>query len=186
MSQPILVLFVGIPGSGKTTFARKLAKELGAVLLNSDAIRMAMWRNLEVIQAAHADPDNRKQGNLLTFGAMNYAAEQIVSAGNSVVYDCNANHISERQEKHDIAIAHGAQSVVVRIEVPYDVALKRIMEREAAHDQRQISPEIAEDVLQRFMSEIEEPTLDERAIKIPGDVSFDEQLAIFQSSLNMS
>jgi len=183
MTKPLLVTFVGIPGSGKTTFARHLGAHLGAVILNSDSIRIAMWRTREAIEATHTDTAERKFGNQLTFGAMNYAAEQIIAAGTSVIYDCNANKLSERQEKHDIADAHGALSVVVRIRVPYEVSLERITGRDEAHDSRRISTDRASGVLDRFISEIEEPTSPELVIDIDGTASSDAQLLAFDAAI---
>jgi predicted kinase len=185
MTEPLLVVFVGIPGSGKTTFAKNLAQKLQAIVLNSDAIRMSMWGSLEAIQATHTSPEDRKHGNKLTFGAMNYAADQILQTGVSVIYDCNANHRYERQEKHDIADKNHATSVIVRIRVPYEVSLRRVQEREAAHDQRQMSAEKARGVLERFMDEIEEPDPDEFVIEINGEQSFDEQYAVFKQELDI-
>lgn len=40
MSTRKLVLVVGLPGTGKSTFSRALAAELGARHLNSDVIRV--------------------------------------------------------------------------------------------------------------------------------------------------
>jgi len=183
MRKPILITFVGVPGSGKTTFAKQLARELHAVILNSDSIRLEMWKTLDAIQSTHANPDERKYANQLTFGAMNYAARQILAAGHSVIYDCNANHLWERQEKHDIARETDALSIVIRITVPYDLSLERIQQREVSHDSRRISSDKAGEILERFMNEIEEPTTDEHVIKIDGAQSFDEQFQSFQSQL---
>lgn len=184
MKKPLLVMFVGVPGSGKTTFARQLAAHLNAVLLNSDALRMAMWRDLESIQATHSTQEERDRANSLTFGAMNYAAARTQAAGYSVVYDCNANHMWERQEKHDIANDNDGLSVVVRIRVPYALSLDRIQSREVTHDQRRITADRAQQVLDRFVAEIEEPSADENVIEISGVSSFDEQLESFQSQLS--
>jgi predicted kinase len=38
-----LIVFAGLPGSGKTTLATLLAKEIGAVLLNKDVLRAALF-----------------------------------------------------------------------------------------------------------------------------------------------
>lgn len=183
MEQPLVVLFVGIPGSGKTAFARELSKKLQAVLLNSDAIRIAMWRSLDEVHAAHATAESRRLNNQLAFGAMNYATEQTLKAGYSVVYDCNANHRAERQEKHDVVTKYDGLSVVVRLRVPYELALRRVQDREDTHDQRRFDLGKANSVLERFTNEIEEPTPDEHVIEIAGDIPFEEQYKQFMQKL---
>jgi predicted kinase len=182
-NKPLLVMFVGIPGSGKTTFARQLAKELPAVILNSDSMRLGMWKTLDDIQRTHKNTEERRHANQLTFGAMNYATKQILAAGDNVLYDCNANHKWERQEKHDIASEIGAMSVVIRISVPSELSLRRVQEREVTHDQRRMSLERAVEVLERFTNEIEEPTPHERVITIDGAMPFKEQLRLFRQQL---
>lgn len=181
--KPLIVLFVGIPGSGKTTFAKKLAARINAVNLVSDSIRLWMWGSLEAKNAAHATPEARKANNKLTFGALDYATNQVVAAGQSVIYDCNANHPAERQEKYDVAAKHGALAVVVRLRVPYDVSLQRIQTREETHDARQFAGEKARQVLDQFTAEIEEPGSDEFVIEIDGEATFDAQFAVFDQAV---
>jgi len=182
MSQPFIVTFVGVPGSGKTTFAKKLAERSQAVILSSDGLRMAMWQSLEAIAEAHSSPSERSKNNKLLFNGMNYATQQILKAGNSVVFDANANRRAERQEKHDIAASQNAISIVVRIRVPYEVSLDRLQSREAGHDSRRFDKEKAAGVIDHFAAEIEEPTSDEKVIYIDGEMQFEEQYAHFLAS----
>jgi len=182
MGRPFIVAFVGVPGSGKTTFAKKLAERLQAVILSSDGLRMAMWQSLEAIAEAHSSPSERSKNNKLLFNGMNYTTQQILKAGNSVVFDANSNHRAERQEKHDIALEQGAISVVVRIQVPYEVSLERLQSRKEGHDSRRFDKEKAAGVIDHFAAEIEEPNEDENVIYIDGEMSYDEQYAHFEAS----
>ena len=176
-------MFVGVPGSGKTTLARQLAQVFGGVTINSDAMRLSMWGSRAAIQAAHTTKEQRVVANQLTFGAMDYAAGQIIAAGHSVVYDCNANERAERTKMAGIARANGGMSVVVHLRTSREIAIQRILERQETHDQPRPVGETAETVVDRFAREIEEPDSDERTIEISGEIPFEEQLALFEQQL---
>lgn len=181
MKKPLLIMFVGVPGSGKTTFAKRLANKLNAVVLNSDAIRLSMWGSLEAIRKAHDNKEARALNKQLTFGAMDYAAGQILASGTSVVCDRNANGRQERQKMANIAIKNIATAVVVKIQTPKELAVERIITRRAADDSRQKDPEKAREIVERFATEIEEPLPDENVIQISGELSFEEQFTILQN-----
>lgn len=181
--KPLLVLFVDLPGSGKTTFAKKLEKKIGAVNLVSDSLRLWMWGSLEAKLAAHNDPEARAANNKLTFGALNYATNQVLAVGQSVIYDCNANRRSERQEKYDLATKHGALALVVRLRVPHDVLIHRLQTREETHDARQFAGEKAHQVLAQFSAALEEPGDDEFTIEINGEDTFEAQFAVFDAAI---
>jgi predicted kinase len=50
-----LVAFAGLPGTGKSTIARILAPELGALLLDKDAVRAALFGPSHVTYTAEQD-----------------------------------------------------------------------------------------------------------------------------------
>ena len=41
-SQPLLIIFGGLPGTGKTSMAREVARQIGAVHLRIDSIEQAI------------------------------------------------------------------------------------------------------------------------------------------------
>lgn len=183
MSKPLIVGFLGLPGSGKTTFARQLAKRLDGVILTADAARLSMWKTREAVDAARTTPEDRKYSNQLVFGALNYAAKQIAAAGHSVIFDAIMSYRHERQAKYDLAKELGVGVVLIRIQVPYEVSLRRMQEREATDDQRQFSEEKAIGVLEHFAGELQEPTDDEPVIYIDGEMPFETQYQVFVEGL---
>lgn len=174
-TKPFLITFLGVPGSGKSTFARAFAQKIAAVTLDSDAIRLSMWGSQSAVWAAHADPGERASYNALTFGAIDYAARQILSAGHSVIYDCNANTVAERTKIASIAEQHDAQFLAVWIQTPHQVAIARIEKRNQTRADSSKNPESPSDVVSRFAREIEAPDAHEFAIAVSGELPFDEQ-----------
>lgn len=181
--MPLLVMFVGGPGSGKTTFSRLLAKELEAVALNSDAVRVSMWGTKGAVRAAHTDLTSRASNNTLTFGALNYVTRQILRAGHSVIYDANANKQEERMKLAAIALECDATSVVVRLRTPDDVAIQRIIERDDVYDQNRHDEAKAREIVESFRCAIVEPTHRENTIEISGEIIFEEQYRLFQRGI---
>ena len=42
-SIPIFTMLVGLPASGKSTYAQELAKEYNSTVFSSDALRAELW-----------------------------------------------------------------------------------------------------------------------------------------------
>ena len=45
---PVLIVMAGLPGTGKSTLARRLAEELSAIVLDKDAVRAALFPPSEI------------------------------------------------------------------------------------------------------------------------------------------
>lgn len=179
--QPLLVMFLGSPGSGKSYFARRLAEKIQAVRLNGDSMRMALYGSVEGI-AQQVDRD-RDQLNKQTFGAIDYAVAQILAAGHSVVYDAHHNKRSIRAGLEMLAGDYAAVPIVVWVKTPYAVALKRGLEREATADQRRLSEEKMKETMERHMANFDEPVAGEKVITIDGLLGFEEQFASYEQQL---
>lgn len=105
-----LTATLGIPGSGKSTWARQHAASTGAMLLTADAIR------------GGASP-------VQTFNAMLIQAEEALSSGASVVIDaCNTN-AGQRRRWLKLAWRLRAQPQLHIVDTPAAICLARNAER---------------------------------------------------------
>ena len=76
MNVPKLILLCGIPGSGKTTYAKKYATKYDALHLSSDRIRKELYGD----ESAQGDPNE-------VFTLMRSRAIDALNGGTTVVYD---------------------------------------------------------------------------------------------------
>ena len=118
--KPWLVLMVGLPGSGKSTFARKLARETGAVILESDALRKALF------DAPTHESDESKQ----LFGAIYDATRLLLESGASVIIDATNLRERDRRPAYDAAAATGVQLLVLHFKAPEAVTAQRLSGRD--------------------------------------------------------
>ena len=102
--QEMLIVFGGLPGTGKTTISRELAKRLSATLLRIDVIEQAMLASLIVDDIGVAG-----------YSVANALAEANLLNGQTVVVDCvNPVEISRAAWK---AVAARTDSPLIQIEV---------------------------------------------------------------------
>ncbi|MES2931495.1 MAG: AAA family ATPase [Patescibacteria group bacterium] len=115
-----LVIGIGIPGSGKTTFLTQYAKSHGYAYISPDDIREELTgdrlhqaRNAEVWQLAEARMRDRFQ------------------EGESVVFDATFVRGYERRSFIEAARAYGAECIEgYYFDVPLEIAQKRNIGRE--------------------------------------------------------
>ncbi len=104
-TSPLLIIFSGLPGTGKSTLARNLSAELRAVCLRIDSIEWAMAASVLKIQQAE-DAGYRAAYAL---------AEDNLRIGHNVVAD-SVNPIAlSRREWHVVAKRAGAAAIDVEV-----------------------------------------------------------------------
>jgi predicted kinase len=181
MKRPLLIVFLGFPGSGKTYFAKKLADKLPAVTFNSDALRLAMFGSLENIEVIRQKDQSRLYTDV--FGAMDYAAKQALRAGVSVIYDAQQTKRENRRGIEALARETGALPVLVWIKTSKQTALERGMTRAEDSDSVRYERQKMTMLIHRFNAVTDLPDSHENVIEISGEITFEEQYEQFMKRL---
>ena len=151
MNRPTLILLVGIPGSGKTTYAEKYIKEHpNTIHLSSDLIRKELWGS----EATQGD-------NNEVFSLMQSRAIEALNNGQSVIYD--ATNITRKDRSYIIALC----PKFVKIECHIIWApIETCIERDAARE-RTVGKEVIDRMLKRFQAVYYDEGIDEIKIILP-------------------
>ena len=117
--NPGFVVVSGLPGTGKTFFCHKLAEKQPFCILESDALRKALFPS----------PDYSAGESSHLFAACHSLIEWLLQNGVPVIFD--ATNLSERYREHLYRISDraGARLVLVRVEAPPAVAYQRLQAR---------------------------------------------------------
>ena len=121
----IIHLIHGLPGSGKTVFARKLEADTGAVLLNHDAIRTAV---------CGFDPpkEDFQEYTKRIHGLIWMLTEKFIAHGVDVILDHGFWTRAERDEARAHARSIGVEPRFYRMECSDSMADARVLKRNEA------------------------------------------------------
>ncbi len=127
---PLLVLTMGLSGSGKSALARALARRLPGVHLSSDSIRKEL---------AGAAPSSRlpmeaysSERMAAVYTELHRRAGEWLRRGERVILDATYLEPRERRAAEALARAHGAGFRILECRCPEAVALQRLASRSGA------------------------------------------------------
>ncbi len=151
-----LYLMVGLPGAGKTTRARELAAEHGAVWLSPDVWMIPLY--------GASDPDGKRD---VLEGRLVSVALQALRLGTSVVLDFGFWGRDERACLQALAASVGAEAQVVYLPIDSETQLERISRRWAEVPEETFAITAAE--VASWAAVFQEPEHDELAGHFPPD-----------------
>lgn len=158
MNRPNLILLVGIPGSGKTTYAEKYIEEHpDTVHLSSDKIREELWGN----EATQGD-------NNEVFSLMQSRAIEALNNGQSVVYD--ATNVTRKDRSYIITLCPKFAKIECHI---IWAPIETCIERDAARE-RTVGKAVIDKMLKRFQAVWFDEGIDEIKIVYPNEFDPDE------------
>lgn len=161
----MLVVFAGLPGTGKTTLARLLAARRGAVHLRVDAIEAAMRR------AGHTSESIGPTGYLVA----QEVASSCLAVGTPVVIDAVSPGPEARQGWRALAAATNAQLRVIELELTDRVEHRRRVEARAS-DIDGLTVPTWQQVTERNYDPWDEER-DGARLKLPNDTALQASLA---------
>ena len=122
-----LILMSGLSGSGKTTVAKKLAKNIGAILIRSDAVR----KHIAGIALDEKGGDDlySAEMNQKTYNRLLKLGIILAAIGFPVILDAKYDRTSLRQRAIDKAKSNGIPLQILHCSAPISVLKERLSQR---------------------------------------------------------
>ena len=157
---PTLVVVSGLPGTGKSSFSRRLAQRLPFLILESDALRKTLFN----------PPDYSLGESGRLFRACHLIIQRLLERGIPVIFDATNLSEKHRERLYSIADRLGARLVLVRVEAPAGVVHERLGAR-----QRGATPATSSDadwvVYQRMRPSVDEIRRKHYAVDTSRDIN---------------
>ena len=117
--EPAFIVVSGLPGTGKSYFCSRLAERLPFIILESDALRKALFSS-----PTYSSPESSR-----LFRACHLLIERLLKKGIPLILD--ATNLSERYRErlYNIADRLEVKLVLVRVEAPAEVVRERLNAR---------------------------------------------------------
>ena len=154
--NPIIIGTFGHPGSGKSYFSERLARDLHLAHLRSDEIRKQIFPH----------PTFKQEEHDVVFGLMDFLSEKFLSSGVGVIYDTNLIKKKHRDRLRQIADKTSSRFALLHVETPLEISVERAKSR-SFHP-------IDRNVVESIHAESEYPH-DESPIVVDGTKSYEEQ-----------
>lgn len=119
VSNPVMVVLVGLPGSGKSYFGNRLRERISIARVETDWIRKFIFRTPVY---------NAKENNIL-FKTCHMLLERLLTQGVDVLFDATNLVEANRERLYNISYKTDSRLILVKMEAPSDLIFQRLEQR---------------------------------------------------------
>lgn len=164
-SRPLILIMTGLPGSGKSFFARRFSEMFGAPIVSYNRLQF------ELFETSQPNPDNLNLVNRLAL----YQIEELVKTRRSFLVDGGSSTLAERQRFTKIAKEHGYETLVIWVQTDDITCRQRSTKRNPKRSEDDVTtPSITESQWSTAAKRFSAPTR-ERSMVISGKHAFSTQ-----------
>jgi len=172
-SRPLVILVIGLPGSGKSFFSRQFAEMFGAPLVSMDYIRHVISPDSQF------NPDEDAVVGTL---AQNEVTE-LLKTGKTFIIDGGVNSKTGRQSVAREAKQHGYGILTIWVQTDEPTSQARSSRRSSKRDADQFNAAMGSQEFERYRKQFTVPTPAENIIVISGKHTFTTQARIVLKAL---
>ncbi len=123
-ADPVLIMMSGLPGSGKSHLSRMLAERVRAVVIESDVVRKALFRQ----------PCYSADESAAVHRACQQLMRRLLTRGVRIIFDATNLVEFQREAIYNVARGSGAQLLIVRTVAPQEIVHQRLERRREGAD----------------------------------------------------
>lgn len=173
LSRPLVIMVVGLPGSGKSFFARQFADMFGAPLVSADYVRHTLFPESKYTSEEDAYVQTLTQNQLT----------ELFKTSKTMLVDGGANTRAARTKIEQQAKIHGYGTLVVWVQTDEPTAISRSLKRSAKRQADELNSPLSADAYKRLKKQFGAPSRFENVIVISGKHTYATQARVVLKKL---
>lgn len=173
LSRPLVIMVIGLPGSGKSFFARQFAEMFAAPLVSSDFVRHAVSPESQFNAAEDA----------LVTSLTQHTVEELLKTGKTFLIDGGLNNRTSRHTISRDAKRYGYGILTIWVQTDEPTSLSRSSRRSDKRQADALNAAMSRDEFERYRKQFTIPSASENIVVISGKHTFTTQARVVLKKL---
>ena len=161
-------MMVGLPGAGKSFFARQFAESFNAPLVSADHLRTAIFSN----------PTHTKEEDVLIDTIMLQQTRELLKTNRSIVVDGSCNVRANRQDLQRLAKQKNYNTLIIWVQTDGPTCRQRALKRNPSREGDILNAPLTNETFDAQVKRFTPPHTTEAAIVISGKHTYSTQLRV--------
>lgn len=161
----MVMLVVGLPGAGKSFFARQFASMFGAPMISIDKIRDALFANHTY----------SRDENAMIMQIVELMVDELFTAGKTFVIDGGFDARVNRDEMIKIAAGRGFRTLIVWVQTDEATSRRRAAKRVESNPADEFKQPLSDEQFDRLIKQFTSPIVTNNTVVISGKHTYATQ-----------